>query len=257
MVKARLSGRNYINSSDVQDSFVSFDIEKVYGAPSSPNWIPFSNTDKTLSCLEVSGVALLCCVSTELLLQDSVVNLVSLAEQENSFIQPGDVTLTTKWLSSSGDIGWQLRNYFTAICHAVVDKDEDVRRAALVDIRTNGQIGPVVEWFYSFGFFLLRKDTSYSCLPLWGLDLIEALESNYLGPLSASELQVSIQTHNSIVALGKPQFSLTFGYHNSTCTSRFSTNSSPLSEIIQTISHDATGTMESRRAMLTWTNLKL
>lgn len=92
-----------------------------------------------------------------------------------------------------------MQNYFRTICQAVADKDEEVRKMALVEVRSNFRIGPIVEWFYWFGFFLLRKDTTSICLPLWGLDLIEALEMNQIGPMSATELQVRMSIRKKVM----------------------------------------------------------
>lgn len=114
-------------------------------------------------------------------------------------LQPVAVILTARWLpgARAGEVSKQMQNYFTTICQAVADKDEEVRNMALAEVRSNCRIGPIVEWFYWFGFFLLRKDTTSSSLPLWGLDLIEALEMNHIGPMSATELQVRMSLETS------------------------------------------------------------
>lgn len=52
MIKARLSGRNVITSSDIDASFESLKIEKVYGAPSHPNWMVLN--DHNVLYLDVS-----------------------------------------------------------------------------------------------------------------------------------------------------------------------------------------------------------
>lgn len=41
MIKARVCGRNVIESKHLEESFKNFTIDKIYGSPSSPNWVPF------------------------------------------------------------------------------------------------------------------------------------------------------------------------------------------------------------------------
>lgn len=52
MVKARLSGRNGVHATDVEETFNSLNLDKVYGAPSNPEFIPFG--DESLYYLNVS-----------------------------------------------------------------------------------------------------------------------------------------------------------------------------------------------------------
>lgn len=63
---------------------------------------------------------------------------------------------------------------------------------ALKDISENPQIGPIIEWFYHFGYFLLMKDITYDCLTLSALDLIETLENSPLGSANVSEKQLKL-----------------------------------------------------------------
>lgn len=51
LTRARLSNRNTISTNDVNDAFDSLGLEKVYGAPENPSWMPL---DKRLYYLEVS-----------------------------------------------------------------------------------------------------------------------------------------------------------------------------------------------------------
>lgn len=43
MVKARLSGRNGVHAIDVEETFDSLNLDKVYGAPANPEFIPFGD----------------------------------------------------------------------------------------------------------------------------------------------------------------------------------------------------------------------
>lgn len=85
-----------------------------------------------------------------------------------------------------------LKNYFETICNAVVSDDTELRQAALKDIRTNPNIGPVVEWFYNFCYFLLSKDITYDSLTLSALDLINSLECSQVASLTVPEKQVQL-----------------------------------------------------------------
>lgn len=78
------------------------------------------------------------------------------------------------------------------MCHAVIDTDEEVRRLALKDISENPQNGPIMEWFYHFGYFLLMKDVTYDSLTLYALDLIETLENSPLGSTNVSVRQLKL-----------------------------------------------------------------
>lgn len=52
MVKARLAGRSAIYSADVEETLHSLNAGKIYGAPTSPEFIPFG--DESLYYLNVS-----------------------------------------------------------------------------------------------------------------------------------------------------------------------------------------------------------
>lgn len=54
MLKARLCGRDSISSRDIEESFSNLSIEKVYGAPTNPNWVPFSDSNQTFYYLDVN-----------------------------------------------------------------------------------------------------------------------------------------------------------------------------------------------------------
>lgn len=85
-----------------------------------------------------------------------------------------------------------LKEYFTIVCQSIISSDPDIRAAALEDISENSNIGPIIEWFYHFGYFLLSKDITYDCLTLRALDLIDTLESSPLGSANVSEKQVGV-----------------------------------------------------------------
>lgn len=54
IVKSKLQGRESIISEDVEETFSDLNIDKVYGAPSSPNWVPFADKQEiTLHYLDV------------------------------------------------------------------------------------------------------------------------------------------------------------------------------------------------------------
>lgn len=67
MVKARLSGRNSVLASDISETFSSLSLDKVYGAPANPEFIPFG--DEGLYYLNVItvGVATLAPSQTDFL----------------------------------------------------------------------------------------------------------------------------------------------------------------------------------------------
>lgn len=117
-------------------------------------------------------------------------NLIEVAEEDSSYIQPGDVCVKKKWYPEIKDVSKSLRNYFETICNAIVSQDVDLRQTALNDVEHNNLIGPIVEWFYNFCYFLLSKDITYDCLTLSALDLIKALEDSSIAPLIVSEKQV-------------------------------------------------------------------
>ncbi|KAJ8921583.1 hypothetical protein NQ315_010488 [Exocentrus adspersus] len=175
LLKARLSGRNAVDSSDIEQTFHNLSIEKVYGVPSNPNWIPFG--DKNL-----------------LYLDDAKINLIELAEEEDVYVQPNDVIIEKSWFPDPdlSEPSAALKNYFTVVCKSVVSSDEQLRKMALKDISENPRIGPVVEWLYRFGHFLLMKDITYDCFTLSALDLIETLENSPLGSANVSEKQLKL-----------------------------------------------------------------
>lgn len=117
--------------------------------------------------------------------------MTDIAEEESSYIQPGDVVVTKKWMPEVKEPNKALKHYFETVCNAVVSPDVELKQTALNDIRTNSAIGPVVEWFYNFCYFLLSKDITYDTLTLSALDLIKALEYSPVAPLIVSEKQVN------------------------------------------------------------------
>ncbi|KAK9747062.1 TATA box binding protein associated factor (TAF) [Popillia japonica] len=172
LIKARLSGRNYILSTDIDATFIDLNIEKIYGTSATPNWISLG--DQNVYYLE-----------------DPVVNLIEVAEQECSFVQPGDVVVTKQWLPDTKD-SKTLKTYFEIMCLAIVSNDMTAQKFALTDIKTNNLIGPIIKWFYHFGYFLLSKDITYDCLTLSALSLINSLERNPVAPLCVCEKQLKL-----------------------------------------------------------------
>lgn len=43
MVKSRLSGRTALLANDIEETFRAFNIDKVYGVPANPEFIPFGD----------------------------------------------------------------------------------------------------------------------------------------------------------------------------------------------------------------------
>lgn len=164
---ARISSRNVINSEDVADICQHLGFPKNYGAPAHPNWI---QGDQGL-----------------LYLEDSEVNLIEKAFQEVLVLEPNDTIITKKWIPETPSITKQLENYFDTLCKCVVSEDLDIRKAALQNISTNSNIGPIIEHFYRFGFLLLSKCRACSSVTLFALDLIETLEMCPLGSVHVSE----------------------------------------------------------------------
>ncbi|KAK4883214.1 hypothetical protein RN001_006533 [Aquatica leii] len=175
IVKARLSSRNHITSSDIDDTFESLQIEKIYGAEKDPVWVPLG--DQNLYYLD-----------------DQKINLINLAEEPVAYLQPEEPIITRKWLPETKEVGGHLKQYFTIMCEAIVDKDEKIYQVALGDIKKNTSIGPIIEWFYHFGYFLLSKDITYDSLTLRALKLIKALEFNPVSSFIISDKQIMLLT---------------------------------------------------------------
>lgn len=117
---------------------------------------------------------------------------MDIVEEDCSYVQPGDITITRKWLPEIKETSRSLKHYFETICNAVVSIDIELKHTALKDIITNSSIGPIVEWFYNFCYILLSKDITYDSLTLSALDLIKSLEYNKIASLTVSEKQVGI-----------------------------------------------------------------
>ncbi|CAH0559626.1 unnamed protein product [Brassicogethes aeneus] len=175
LLKAKLCGRNNISSKDISQSFEGLQLEKVYGASSNPNWLPLTDQLGTINCLY---------------LDDTKINLMDLAEEEQFYTQPGDLVISKSWYPE--EISNQLKQYFTTVCQSVVSSDCKLRQTALKDISENPKIGPIIEWFYHFGYLLLSKDITYDCLTLRALELIDTLESSPLGSANVSEKQLKL-----------------------------------------------------------------
>ncbi|XP_018321292.1 uncharacterized protein LOC108734301 isoform X2 [Agrilus planipennis] len=173
LIKATLSGRNYINSDDIDNVFECLNVEKVYGAPTLPIWLTLGENNITY-------------------LDDTKINLIEIAEEECTAVQPGDITTISRWLNESSGPTEAQRNYYVTLCNSVIDNRKDIREMALKDLRENTKIGPFCEWFYQFGYSLLSKDITYNSLTLYALRLIEALEANPIAPQSVSEARLEL-----------------------------------------------------------------
>lgn len=126
------------------------------------------------------------------LMQDPPINLFELADEEISLLQPADVVVTTKWIPNLTNIDDPLKNYFKIICQSVTSYSLNLRQHALQDIRENPKIGPIIDWFYHFAYLLLSNHFKNEFLTLRALDIIQAVEQNPIGGLSASENMVCI-----------------------------------------------------------------
>ncbi|KYB25878.1 uncharacterized protein LOC100142597 isoform X1 [Tribolium castaneum] len=173
LIKARLCGRNAISSSDLEQTFDNLRIDRVYGAPSHPNWLAFS--DQSLLCLE-----------------DKEVNLLDLAHEQDTYYQYYEPVITTSWLPEQKELSKALKNYFSTMCQMVVSSDIEIRKMVLTNIGENPRIGPIIEWFYNFGYILLSKDITYDCLTLRALDLIRVLENSPMCRIHVSEKQLKL-----------------------------------------------------------------
>ncbi|KAJ8938604.1 hypothetical protein NQ314_011412 [Rhamnusium bicolor] len=127
-------------------------------------------------------------------MRDTKVNLIELAEEENTYVQQANIYLTKKWYPDPelSEPSQALKHYFATVCQSLISNNEDLSRMALKDISENSHIGPIIEWFYHFGYFLLMKDITYDCLTLRALDLIETLENSPLGSANVSEKQLKL-----------------------------------------------------------------
>lgn len=126
------------------------------------------------------------------LLQDPSVNLLELAEEEMSFLQPADLVVTSKWIPDLKDVEKPMKNYFEIICQSVVSPNINVRHSALQDIRENPKIGLIIDWFYRFAYLLLSNHFMNEFLTLRAIDIIQAVEQNPIAGLSVSENMVCI-----------------------------------------------------------------
>lgn len=120
--------------------------------------------------------------------------MIELAEEENTYVQQGKIILQKSWYPDPelSEQSPALKHYFSTVCKSVISNDEELRKTALKDISENPQIGPIIEWFYHFGYFLLMKDITYDCLTTSALDLIETLENSPLGSANVSEKQLKL-----------------------------------------------------------------
>ncbi|KAL3278167.1 hypothetical protein HHI36_013508 [Cryptolaemus montrouzieri] len=171
--RALVSNRTAINSEDIEETFIDLSIDKVYGAPSNPVWIPFGDQNY-------------------LYLDDPKVDIIEEAEAELAFIQPGDPIIEKTWLPEFSGSNQPLVNYFRTISDAIISNDIDLRKMALQNISANPNIGPIIEWFYKLGYMLLSKDITYDSLTLYALDLLETLEMCPLGNAAVSENQLKL-----------------------------------------------------------------
>ncbi|RZC35242.1 TAF6-like RNA polymerase II p300/CBP-associated factor-associated factor 65 kDa subunit 6L [Asbolus verrucosus] len=171
--KLRLIGRNAISSNDLEQTFENLKIDKVYGAPSHPNWVPFGYQNLYY-------------------LDDKEVNLVEIAQEENVYYQYSDTIISTKWVPEQKEISKSHKNYFMTMCQMVVSNDAEMRKVALNNISQNPRIGPIIEWFYNFSYILLSKDITYDCLTLRALGLLEVLENSPMCRMNVSEKQLKL-----------------------------------------------------------------
>lgn len=120
--------------------------------------------------------------------------MIEIAEEENNYAQHGDIVLTKCWIPDVelDNASHLLKNYFMRSCYALVNSDDYVRNEALKDISENSNIGPIIDWFYNFAYFLLLKDITYDCLTLNALNLIETLENSLIGSQNASDKQLNL-----------------------------------------------------------------
>ncbi|XP_076252106.1 SAGA factor-like TAF6 [Rhynchophorus ferrugineus] len=179
IVKAKIQGREIITSEDIDEMFSNLKIDKVYGAPTNPNWLAFP--DNSLYFLD-----------------DLKVSLLDIVEKECSYTQEGDIIIDQIWLPDGSDSEddmeehiEQFTHYFQTICEIIVGNNEDLRHQALLDISVNSNIGPVTDWFYNFCYFLLMKET-YPDLSLKALELLQVLENSPLSSLHVSGKQLKL-----------------------------------------------------------------
>lgn len=171
--RAFISNRTGINSKDIDETFEDLQLDKVFGAPLEPSWIPIADQNY-------------------LFLDDPKVNMLEEIEEKVAFSQPQDPVVLKSWLPELKESNHSFKNYFKIICQAVVSNDMEMRKMALQNISTNPNIGPIINWFYKFGYLLLSKDVTYDSLTLNALDLIETLEMSPLGNLEANESQLKL-----------------------------------------------------------------
>nr|CAI5849016.1 unnamed protein product [Callosobruchus analis] len=126
------------------------------------------------------------------LFQDQKVNLSEFIETEEVYEQYCKINTIKGW--NPHEPGASLKKFFNTACRALVSNNEKLWKLALRTISENPRVGPITEWFYHFGYFLLMKDIS--TMSLRALYLIETLENS---PLSST--LVSIKQLNLLVRL--------------------------------------------------------
>lgn len=124
-----------------------------------------------------------------------------MSEQEISYLQPGDVIVTKKWISDECEVSETLKTYFKSVCMSLVGDIEETKLIALQEVETNCQIGEIIDWFYNFAYFLLSHHSSCEQLTVCAFSLIESLDANPITDLSVSEKQVAKNKTLSITFL--------------------------------------------------------
>ncbi|XP_066156418.1 uncharacterized protein [Euwallacea fornicatus] len=183
LLKSKLQGRETISSQDVDETFSDLNVDKVYGAPSSPTWVPFSDKQEiTLHYLD-----------------DQEINLIEIAEKHINISQQGEPMLEKGWLPNDNDSEDDAKeyretftDYFEGMCEAIISDSEEIRHIALRDISTNTAIGPITNNFYHFAYFLLTKDVTYDRLTMRALHLLEVLENSPLTSMHIYSKQLNL-----------------------------------------------------------------
>lgn len=167
-MKARVSGHNSISSSDINETFAELNVEKVYGAPSSPVWVKQNNF---------------------LLLQDHEVNLYDLINERTIRCELDSTKITKTWYVEDNET-WS--NYFKTVCETILNEPSEESRLKLMkNISKDPNVGPIIDWFYNFAFLILSESLYDSYLPTV-LKLIQNLEYSPLTSTNVSNKQLKL-----------------------------------------------------------------
>lgn len=208
MVKSRLSGRTELQANDIEETFHAFNVDKVYGAPVNPEFIPFG--DEGLYYLNVKTIQLILYLIKKAQFQDKKINIIEKADEYKTFIQTADAQIEKTWLvlekneednddeeqeeeEEAEQVEETREDCFKMICEAVVGSDRGDQVDALNFLEEDCFIGSMMDWFYNFVYILLNEHDNCDFLTTCAFSMLNSLEGNPISDVCVSEKQVSGQ----------------------------------------------------------------